>query len=280
MSKKSSAELNELQSAINHEKSQIKIGVIVLIVFLIFVAILGRLVVDAYLDVQVAKNGELAKATIIQCDFQSGDDDSEDYYKIFYEYVVDGEKYSGNFKESYPIERGEEIWIRHNGKGRSVPATHPTSFFAVGGVMLIFLIVFTFADGAMIVGFIGSLRKIKIFKRLGVGDCDYATATFISEVKENVDYGKIKYMWEDKDNNMHEGKSLIAYSANKIAALKKQGTFKIKYIKSHSIVVQDDVLEGKVNEVVTQKGLIRCPYCSTLFAESQNKCPNCGAPRE
>jgi len=35
----------------------------------------------------------------------------------------------------------------------------------------------------------------------------------------------------------------------------------------------------KEREVIREIVKIRCPYCHKLYDESQDKCPNCGAPR-
>ena len=264
-------------------KKEMKTVILFTILFSIVCAVLAGFMVNMYLDVQVAKHGTLAKATVTDSDYHSGDDDSDPYWTIYYTYVdeASGKTYKDSYSSDYNISRGQQIWIKHNGAGRSVEANHSTSFILSALPLLIVFILFFLAVCAWVFHIISTTRKMKIYKKMNSGECKFATATYISGYTTDGVWGYVKYMYEDSDMNMHEGKSLDKYPSDKLLYYQNKGTFEIKYIGKYSTIVEKaETLETKAEEIIVRNGAARCPYCQTIIPAGVDECPNCSAKRE
>lgn len=274
--------LSETQRLIYDQKKEIRTVLLFFSLFLVATIVLGYFVVNMYLDVQVARHGTLGEATVVSCTYHSGDEDSDDYYHIKYEYQVGEKWYKGSCNSDYSMAVGSKIDIKHNGGSRSVLANHSTSFILSALPLIIVFTLFSFVEIVWAVGMIGMGRKMTFYKKLDRGECKTAMATYISGYEEgNPRGGKVRYMYEDEDGNMHEGKSLKSYSSTRLKYLQNKGSFEIKYIGKYSVVVErEDTVENKKEELIVAHGLYKCPYCGTILQEGQNECPSCNAQRK
>ncbi len=264
-------------------KKELKTVVLFTIIFSIVCVVLGFFIINSYLDVQVAKHGTLAKATVTDSDYHSGDDDSDPYWTIYYSYVdeASGKTYKDSYSSDYNISRGQQIWIKHNGAGRSVEANHSTSFVLSALPLLIVFILFSLAVCAWIFHIFNTMRKIRIYKKMESGECKFATATYISGYTQDGKKAHVRYMYEDSEGNMHEGKSIEKYDSNKLLYFQNKGNFEIKYVGKYSTIIQkEETLETKAEEIIVRNGAAKCPYCETIIPAGVNECPNCSAKRE
>ena len=273
--------LPETQKLVRTQKKEIKMVLLFFSIFFAVSILLGYFLVQEYLDVQVAKTGTIGTAYVIDCDYHSGDEDSDDYYEITYEYEIDGVFYKGSYQSDWSKYRGDEITIKHNGGSRSVIATHSTSFILSAFPLLIVFVVFGIAEITWIVGMFIMSAKLRFYKKLDRGECFTTQATYVSGYTEGtVRGGKVTYMYEDENGNMHEGKSMKSYSVDKLKYFMNKGSFEIQYIGKYSVIMdKPETAESKKEEIIIAHGLYKCPYCGAILQEGQNVCPSCSAQR-
>ncbi len=274
--------LPETQKLVRTQKQEIRTVVLFFCLFFAISIVLGYFLVQEYLNIQVARHGTLDTGIVVSCTYHSGDDDSDDYYEVKYEYEIDGKTYSGKYHSDWRMDRGDEIAIKHNGGSRSVVATHSTSFILSAFPLLIVFVVFGIAEITWIVGLFIMAGKLRFYKKLDRGECAIAQATYVSGyIEGNVRGGKVTYMYEDEQGNMHEGKSMKAYPVDKLKYFMNKGTFEIQYIGKYSVIMdKPETVESKKEEIIVAQGLYKCPYCGTILKENENSCPNCDANRQ
>lgn len=262
-------------------KKDMKVLLLFTLIFSIVCVVLGFFIVDIYLDVQVAKNGTLAQAVVLDSDYHSGDDDSDPYWTIYYSYEFEGKIYKDSYSSDYNETRGTKVWIKHDGAGRSVIATHSTSFIGSALVLLIVFVLFGLAVCVWIVGFFITMHKVAIHKKMEEGNCQFATATYVSGYTAPGVAAHVKYMYEDSEGAIHEGKSLEKYSSEKLLYFQNKGTFEIKYVGKYSTIIEKEETQAtKEEEIIVRNGAARCSYCQTIIPAGSPECPNCKAKRD
>ena len=270
------------QKMLKHKREIIIAEIIVLCAFFIGFVIYGLNLINDYKDVQVARFGIEDVATVVDCRYYE-DDDSK-YYKIIYEYEIDGSVYKGSFESKKYLSLGEEIEIKHDGGARSVIATFPTNFFvaAIENILIFATLILSLIS--FIVLTIRQIIDYKFYTRLECGEGTRTYAKFVGqhEVTNNILF-RIKYEYRDEFGKLRRGKSINYYPKEDVEYLKKKETFEIKYIGKISVVIEKTPSEiewEKEQKAEEENQEHTCVYCGTKMAADEYECPACRAIRK
>lgn len=154
-------------------------------------------------------------------------------------------------------------------------AAEPVPFAGV----LIFICVDLLLWGGFITCVVKTIKDKNVAKK-----GEEFTATFVS-FASNVSVNGvprffITYAWTNAQGEQKHGKSASDYTIHEAEAFEMAQTFKIKALGNESVIItkpEELVIEYK--NAITNDGKYICKYCDSVYDETENKCPNCKAPR-
>lgn len=270
------------QTLILQKKHLISYIIVTCIIFIIDI-VLGCLLIRDYQYVLLARNGIDDTAIVIDWRYYDPEDES-DYYKIWYEYEINGETYKGSCKVEDQIYAGEIIAIKHNGGAKSVIATYPTNFFVAEFQDLIIFASTCMLTIFMLILSINMSKKYKFCKRVESGEGTKTYAKFVCACSDSKKlFFKIKYEYRDGFGKLRRSKSKSFFIKEDVDYFKNKEVFEIVYIGKYSDIIEKTKSEIDLEEEMKteeEKQTYKCLYCGVVMKEDEYECPACKAIRK